>query len=151
MVGSAVFALTLGAEAEWYEEWEKENGLDGEEFMEYRRRPRNGPIPDVHELENVRGFREYPAILTGGALNPWDEGRGELIRVKGKGILEVLCADGPQKINVNSCKNPGVLLTIPGIYNIDDAEDDKTAQQQSARQQRRHHGQAPHRSRRRAK
>ena len=119
---SVVDGEECGAENAWYEEWEKENGLDRDEFMEYRRRPRNGPIPDIHELENVRGFREHPAILTGGVLNPWDEGRGEEIRVRG--ILDVLCSDGPAKINVNSCRNPGVLLTVPGIYNVDDAEDD---------------------------
>lgn len=110
-----------GAETEWYEDWEKENGLDREEFMEYRRRPRNGPVPDVHELENVRGFRDYPAVLTGGVLNPWDEGLGEEIRVRG--VLDVLCADGPAKINVNSCRSEGVLLTVPGVYRDADADE----------------------------
>ncbi len=109
-----------GAETAWYEEYEEEHGLDKDEYREYRRRPRNGPIPDIHELENVRGFREYPAVLTGGVLNPWEDREEDQIQVRG--ILDVLSADGPKKINVNACKNVGVLLTIPGVY--EEPEDD---------------------------
>ncbi len=110
-----------GAETKWYEEFESDNGLDRDEGREYRRRPRNGPIPDVHELENIRGFREYPAVLTGGVINPWEDREEDQIRVRG--ILDVLSADGPAKINVNSCSNPGVLVTVPGVY--EQPEDDK--------------------------
>ncbi len=110
-----------GAESKWYEEYEEENGLDREEFLEYRRRPRNGPIPDVHELENLRGFREYPAVLTGGVINPWEDREEDRITVRG--ILDVLGADGPAKINVNSCKNTSILITIPGVYERPEDDD----------------------------
>ncbi len=112
--------VECGAETTWYEEYEEENGLDKDEYREYRRRPRNGPIPDIHELENLRGFREYPAVLTGGVLNPWEDREEDQIQVRG--ILDVLCADGPNKINVNACKNVSVLITVPGVY--DDPEND---------------------------
>ena len=109
-----------GAENKWYEDYEKENDLDKEEYMEYRRRPRNGPIPDVHELENLRGWREYPQVLTGGVINPWEH-KDDQISVKG--VLDVLCADGSSKININDCRNVGVLVTVPGIYEEPEEDD----------------------------
>ncbi len=110
-----------GAETAWYEEYEEENGFDKDEYREYRRRPRNGPIPDIHELENLRGFREYPAVLTGGLLNPWEEREEDQIHVRG--ILDVLSADGPKKINVNACESVSVLLTVPGVYEDPEYDD----------------------------
>ena len=109
-----------GAESKWYEDFEKENGLDAEEYVEYRRRPRNGPVPDVHELENLRGWREYPEVLTGGVINPW-ESKEDQIQVSG--VLDVLCADGPDKININNCENVHTLVTIPGIYESPEEDD----------------------------
>lgn len=117
---SNIDSVECGAENAWYEEYEEDNGLDRDEYREFRRRPRNGPIPDIHELENLRGFREYPAVLTGGVINPWEDRKEDQITVRG--ILDVLSADGPAKININSCKNPHVLITIPGIY--EQPEDD---------------------------
>ena len=122
---SIIDGKDCGAEAKWYEEFEKKAGLDDDECREYRRRPRNGPIPDVHELENVRGFREYPAILTGGVINPWE--RREEDRITVRGILDVLSADGPAKINVNTCRNVSVLITVPGIY--ERPEDDSSLEE----------------------
>ena len=110
-----------GAENKWYEEYENDNGLDKDEFREFRRRPRNGPIPDIHELENLRGFREYPAVLTGGVLNPWEDRKEDQIVVRG--ILDVLSAHGPAKININSCANPHVLITVPGVYEKPEDDD----------------------------
>ena len=61
-----------GAEDEWYEEMEKKfKNVDEDVKNELKRRPRNGPIPDIHELAYVRGFRDYPQVLTGGVINPW--------------------------------------------------------------------------------
>ena len=103
-----------GAENEWYEELEKDyKHLDDDEIDEIRRRPRNGPIPDVKELSYVRGFRDYPAVLTGGVINPWAE-EEEQIRVKG--IMDLFCTEGSKKINVNNCNSIDALITIPGIY-----------------------------------
>lgn len=121
-LASEIDGEDCGAETEWYEKWERDNGLDSDDLMEYRRRPRNGIIPDIHELENIRGFKEYPAILTGGVINPWEDREEDQIRVRG--ILDVLSADGPAKINVNSCMSTAVLLTVPGIYK--DPEEDES-------------------------
>ncbi len=118
---TAIDGEECGAESSWYEEYESENGLDKDEYREYRRRPRNGPIPDIHELENLRGFREYPAILTGGVINPWEDREENQISVRG--ILDVLSADGPMKINVNACVNTGVLMSIPGVYEQPENDD----------------------------
>ncbi len=118
---SAIDGEECGAETAWYEEYEAENGLDKDECREYRRRPRNGPIPDVHELENLRGFREYPAVLTGGVINPWEDREEDHITVRG--ILDVLSADGPAKINVNACTRTGVLITVPGVYEKPENDD----------------------------
>ena len=116
-----------GAEAQWYEAYEADNDLDKEEYMEYRRRPRNGPIPDIHELENLRGWREYPQVLTGGVINPWEDRKEDQITVRG--VSDVLTADGPAKININNCRNLGVLITIPGIYeNVEDDDALEVAQ-----------------------
>ncbi len=119
--------VECGAETKWYEEYEEENGLDKDDMLEYRRRPRNGPIPDIHELENLRGFREYPAVLTGGVINPWENKEAQITV---RGILDVLCADGPNKINVNACRNTSVLVTVPGVY--DKPEDDDALEEARA-------------------
>ena len=104
-----------GAEDVWYEEYESDNGLDRDaKYLQYRTRPTNDEIDDIHELENLRGWREYPQVLTGGVINPWEDRKEDQITVRG--VLDVLTADGPAKINVNNCKNVGVLITIPGIY-----------------------------------
>lgn len=109
-----------GAEDEWYEELEeKYQGVDEETKNELARRPRNDAVPDVHELAYVRGFRDYPEVLTSGVINPWDDER-EQIRVRG--IMDLFCAEGSGKININTCKSLDALITIPGIFdknNID--------------------------------
>lgn len=108
-----------GAENKWYEEYEADNDLDKDEFMEYQRRPRNGRIPDVGELENLRGWREYPQVLTGGVINPWENRKEDQVDVHG--ITDVLSVYGTEKININNCKNLHTLITIPGIYgNVED-------------------------------
>ena len=109
-----------GAESKWYEDYEADNGLDRDaKYLPYRRRPRNGRIPDIHELENLRGWREYPQVLTGGVINPWEDRKEDQIEVRG--VEDVLTATGPAKVNVNSCRDAGVLVTIPGIYeNVED-------------------------------
>jgi len=110
-----------GAENEWYEEMEdKFRDIDEDTKNELKRRPRQGPIPDVKELEYVRGFRDYPQVLTGGVINPWDDER-EQITVRG--IMDLFCTEGSSKINVNNCNSVDALITIPGIYSEPDEED----------------------------
>ncbi len=106
---------SLGAEKTWYkEEYEKDKVED-----EDKRFPRNGQIPDIQELGYVRGFKDYPAVLTGGVINPWAK-KDEQISVKG--IAGEFGVTGSAKINVNSC-TINQLLTVPGIYDEDDDDE----------------------------
>ena len=111
-----------GAESEWYEELEEDfKDIDEEMKDEIRRRPRNGPIPDVKELSYVRGFRDFPAVLTGGVINP-EADEKEQITVKG--IMDLFCTDGSAKINVNNCDSLDALITIPGIFDKSTIDDE---------------------------
>jgi hypothetical protein len=114
---SAIDGVECGAEKSWYEEYEEENDIDEED----RKRPRNGPIPDIRELSYVRGFREYPQVLTGGVINPWEPREEDRIEVRG--IEGLFTTEGSSKININSCKNIDALITIPGIYDDPTADD----------------------------
>lgn len=103
-----------GAENDWYEEMEEKfKGIDDEAKNELKRRPRQGPIPDIRELEYVRGFRDYPQVLTGGVINPWED---EKDQIKVRGITDVLGVDGTAKININNCDSIDAIMTIPGVY-----------------------------------
>lgn len=108
-------AVECGAESAWYEDRYDKDKVDDED----RRFPRNGSIPDIQELSYVRGFREYPAVLTGGVLNP-DADKEDQIQVRG--IVDLLGTSGSSKVNVNSC-TVEQLLTIPGIFSEEDEED----------------------------
>ena len=111
-----------GAENEWYEDLEEKfKDVDEDMKNELKRRPRQGPIPDVKELEYVRGFRDYPAVLTGGIINPWEQDEKDQIMVRG--IMDLFCTEGSSKINVNNCNSIDALITIPGIYE-DPSDDD---------------------------
>lgn len=111
-----------GAENEWYEELEEKfKNEDDDRKLELKRRPRNGPIPDIKELEYVRGFRDYPQVLTGGVINPWEEDPNDRITVRG--ILDLFCTDGQNKISINNCSSIDALVTVPGIY-ADPSDDD---------------------------
>ena len=104
-----------GAESQWYEEEYEDANVDDE----FRRFPRNASIPDVKELSYVRGFRDFPAVLTGGVLNPEDD-KDEWITVRG--IADMLTETGSSKVYVNDCTEEE-LLTVPGIYDESDEED----------------------------
>ena len=104
-----------GAESQWYEDDEKDRDLDEEDYH----RPRNKAIPDVKELAFVRGFKDYPAVLTGGVINPWEKPEDQITV---KGIQDLFTTVGSMKINVNTCDSVDALVTIPGIY--EDPEDD---------------------------
>ena len=108
-------AVECGAESAWYEDRYDKDKVEDED----RRFPRNGSIPDIQELSYVRGFRDYPAVLTGGVLNP-DADKEDQIEVRG--IVDLLGTSGSSKVNVNSC-TVEQLLTIPGIFSEEDEED----------------------------
>ena len=104
-----------GAEAHWYEE-EYEDSKVEDEFKRY---PRNGPLPDIRELSYIRGFREFPVVLTGGVLNPEDDPKDQ-IRVRG--IADMFNTLGSAKVYVNDCTRDE-LMTVPGIFDEEDEED----------------------------
>lgn len=109
--------VTLGAEAKWYEEQDEENDVKEED----RRRPRNGSIPDVKELASIRGFRDYPSILTGGLLYPDQEESVENPRLTG--IEPMFGTTGSSKLFITPQTTREQLLSIPGIFCEDDDEE----------------------------
>ena len=120
-----------GAEKAWYEEanarlLDEAHGREArdaakEEFVT----PRNGAIPDVKELASVRGFRDFPAVLTGGLLRPDEEESEDNPRLKG--IVRVFGTSGSAKVNVNDC-TVEQLMTVPGVFNEDATNDGDTAE-----------------------
>ena len=98
-----------GAETQWYEDYEDDNKVEDED----RRRPRQGAIPDIRELAYVRGWRDYPQVLTGGVINPWEKDDDQIVV---RGVEHLFTTLGTSKININSCNSIDALITIPGIY-----------------------------------
>ncbi len=118
-----------GAESEWYEEFYEDEKFD-DELLEYRRYPRNSSIPDIRELSYIRGFRDYPAVLKGGVLNPDDDPEDQI--TISKGIVDLLSTTGSAKVYINDYDNQDLLrdllLALPGIYQEDD-DDQEDAQE----------------------
>ena len=104
-----------GAEAKWYEEEYDDNDVEDE----FKRYPRNGPIPDIKELSYIRGFRDFPVVLTGGVLNPEDDKKDQITI---RGIADMFSTVGSSKVYVNDCTRDE-LLTVPGIFDEEDEED----------------------------
>ncbi len=117
---TAIDGEECGAENKWYEDLEEKFVGTDEEKNELKRRPRQGRIPDVKELEYVRGFRDYPQVLTGGVINPWER---EEDQITVKGMLDVFSVEGGKKINVNTCENTAALVSIPGVYRNPEDDD----------------------------
>ncbi len=113
---TAIDGSECGAESKWYEERYEDDKVDDED----KRFPRNAQIPDIQELAYLRGWRDYPAVLTGGALNPDEKDKDEQVTVTG--VVNLFGTTGSAKVNVNNC-TVEQLLTIPGIYNEEDEDD----------------------------
>lgn len=129
-----------GAESAWYEEWDEQMEKDahGEKernaAKEERRLPRNGSIPDIKELGYIRGFRDFPSVLTGGYLYDGVQDKEIAERyesVKGteenpmlKGIVNIFGTSGSSKIVLNPQTTIDQLMTIPGIFQDTGNEDD---------------------------
>jgi hypothetical protein len=112
-----------GAESKEYEEWYEEN--EDAVAEQDRFGPANAEITDLKELSRVLCFREYPALLTGGVINPYEDEKNQ-INVKGLLSMNIFSVSGDGKINVNDC-TVDQLLTVPGIYIEDEVdEDDKS-------------------------
>ena len=123
---SAIEGEELGAEKAWYAERDEE-----EDFEEEDRRssPRNGEIPNVHELSQVKGFRQYPAVLIGGLLYPEEEESEDNPRLTG--IIGMFGTSGSSKLVITPETTVQQLLSIPGIFDEDD-DDEKTESREAA-------------------
>lgn len=132
-----------GAESAWYQECdetaEKEaHGRDEREAVkEDRRRPRNGRIPDIKELGYIRGFRDFPSVLTGGYLYDGTEWEKDKKSERGteenpllKGIAGIFGTSGSSKLVLNPSTTIDQILTLPGIFAED--EEDENAQEDAA-------------------
>ena len=109
---TAYESATGGEQAYYRDELEYRDG-------EKHYKPRNGEITDLKELAKVKGFRDYPAVLTGGVINP--EAKGD-DQVRVSSILGMLTVYGNCKIPVNSASRE-LLLTVPGIDGDEDIVD----------------------------
>ena len=132
-----------GAESQWYEEYDEDNDVADED----KRRPRNGSIPDINELEMVRGFYDFPSVLHGGLLydnlpetketrgrkkdRDKEEESEDNPRFAGIFSLGVLGVSGSSKVNANDC-TVNQLLTVPGIFDEEEDEDDMTESRERA-------------------
>ena len=120
-----------GAEKSWYEERDEEDEIP----VKDRRVPANGPIKQLEELSYIRGFRDFPSVLTGGRLYDGTEGddkRGK----RGKddkddesnplltGIMDNFKVSGGLKIELNEETREKDLMTILSpMYDPDDARE----------------------------
>ena len=116
----------LGAESQWYEERDEEDDIDEED----RRRPRNASIPAIREIANIRGFRDYPAILTGGLLYTNLVESPENPRLKS--IERMFGVTGSSKIVITPDTTVEQLLSVPGIFKDDD--DDESSESRETAQ-----------------
>ena len=132
-----------GAESAWYKEYYEEQEKESrgskaerEQAKEDRRTPRNGAIPDIKELGYIRGFRDFPSVLTGGYLydgTEWEKEfeKGSPENPQLKGIVSLFGTSGSAKITLTPETTIDQLLTIPGIYpeDLDDQEDSQNLAQ----------------------
>ena len=133
-----------GAESQWYKEYYEEQeknyrGKSRDVAKEDRRLPRNGSIPDVKEMGYIRGFRDFPAVLTGGRLYDGTDREKEFDDKDSEdnpeinGIADLFGTRGSSKITLTPKTTIEQLMTIPGIFpegdDIDDQEDSKALAQ----------------------
>ena len=117
-----------GAEKTWYEKRDEEDEIP----VKDRRVPANGRINQLEELSYVRGFRDFPSILTGGRLYDNTEGsekrdkrgrddRDDEDNPQLSGIMDNFKVSGGLKIELNDETREKDLKTILGpMYDPDD-------------------------------
>lgn len=137
-----------GAEDSWYQdlydaqEREAHGKAERNLAKEEKRRPRNGSIPDIKELQYVRGFRDFPSVLTGGRLydnstiaerddrhGSRHDDKDDLENPMLKGIASIFGTSGSSKIVINPQTTVDQLMTIPGIFQ--ETGDEEEAQEDS--------------------
>ena len=70
----------------------------------------------------MRGFRDFPAVLTGGLLHPDEDASEDNPRLKG--IVSIFGTSGSSKIVINPQTTIDQLMTIPGIFQESGRADD---------------------------
>ena len=125
-----------GAEKSWYEERDEEDEIP----VKDRRVPANGPIKKLEELSYIRGFRDFPSVLTGGRLYDGtedDDKRGSRSKDDREeegnpqlsGIMDNFKVSGGMKLELNDETREKDLRTVLGpMYDPEDmsAEEDLT-------------------------
>jgi len=109
-----------GAEKSWYEERDEEDEIP----VKDRRVPANGPIKKLEELSYIRGFRDFPSVLTGGRLydgTDLDDKSGKRDKDKDDesnprltGIMDNFKVSGGMKLELNDETREKDLKTIFG-------------------------------------
>jgi len=119
-----------GAEKSWYEERDEEDEIP----VKDRRVPANGQIKKLEELSYIRGFRDFPSVLTGGRLYDGTERDGKRDkRDKAKedesnpvltGIMDSFKVSGGMKLELNDETRAKDLKVVFGpLYDPDDTSD----------------------------
>jgi len=136
-----------GGNGEYYREYYERLGDEarGKEAREqlkteeyYPKEGEEHEISDIKELEYIRGFRDFPSILTGGYLydntpyeKDFEKERGSETNPMLQGIIDLFGISGSSKIVINDKTSIRQLLTIPGIFQVsggnvdDDAADSR--------------------------
>ena len=114
-----------GAEKSWYEERDEEDEIP----VKDRRVPANGPIKKLEELSYIRGFRDFPSILTGGRLYDGTDlagkyGKDDENNPMLTGIMDRFKVSGGVKLELNDQTRKEDLSTIPGIFPDDPTDQD---------------------------
>ncbi len=127
---TTIEGVAMGAEKSDYLEYYDEHKDDFAD--EDRFEPSNGEIVDIKELSRVLCFREYPAILTGGVLNPWEDKENQITITTGLINLGIFGTIGGTRVDANDC-SVEELMTVPGVYVEDEVdEDDKSESREIA-------------------
>ena len=114
-----------GAEKSWYEERDEEDEIP----VKDRRVPANGPIKKLEELSYIRGFRDFPAVLTGGHL--YDNVKGFDAKTISDeenpsltGIMDNFKVSGGMKLELNDeTREKDLSIILSPMYDPDDASD----------------------------
>lgn len=98
----------------------RENGGETDDYYSELEKPytaANAPFDTLGELNLVKGFKDHPAIMTGGVFNPEDPPERHVI--VSNGIERLLTTYGEGKVNLNALPadriGVAVLMSLPGV------------------------------------
>ena len=114
-----------GAEKSWYEERDEEDEIP----VKDRRVPANGPIKKLEELSYIRGFRDFPSVLTGGRLYDGVEqdkksDREDEDNPRLSGIMGNFKISGGMKLELNDeTRESDLTIILSPMYDQEDARE----------------------------